>query len=299
MVSFRYHLISLGAVLLALAAGVVLGAGPLSTQVSSALEKPAPTTKAVSSATVQALRARVAADDAFAVATAKTLVSGHLHKTRVVIVVAPGTPLPLVAATTSLLTQAGATVAGSITLTPAWFDPAQATVLSGITSSLAPAGTADTSNNPAGQPAAALAAALLTKTSSALGQPSDTATALVAGLVQAGFLTRSGQPDEPSSLAVLLSPATLRNQAGVLPLAEALQQAGKGVAVAAPTGSAAAGGVLALLRGNATARAQVSGVDSLDLVSGRVAVVLALSQLKAGGHGQYGSGPGADSAVPR
>ena len=43
MVSFRYHLVSLGALLLALAAGVVLGAGPLSAKVSDALDKPVAT----------------------------------------------------------------------------------------------------------------------------------------------------------------------------------------------------------------------------------------------------------------
>ena len=69
--------------------------------------------------------------------------------------------------------------------------------------------------------------------------------------------------------------------------------------LAAPGGSAAAGGVIALLRGDATARAAVSSVDSLDVPAGRVAVVLALAQQKAGGHGQYGSGPGADAPVPR
>ena len=79
----------------------------------------------------------------------------------------------------------------------------------------------------------------------------------------------------------------------------ALDHAGKGAVVAGVTGSAAPGGVVASLRGDAATRAAVSGVDSLDLPAGRVAVVLALAQQKAGGHGQYGSGPGADAPVPR
>lgn len=299
MVSFRYHLVSLGAILLALAAGVVLGAGPLSVKVSSAIERPAPTSTAPSAATVNTLKARVSAGDAFVVATAKTLVSGQLRKARVVLVVAPGTSQPLVAAVTALLGMAGATVSGTVALTPAWFDQGQATVRDGITSQLAPAGTANASGVPGGQAAAALSAALLTRGSSALGKPSDTATALLAGLAQGGFLTRSGQPDQSSSLAVLLAPATLAHDPGLLPLATALQAAGKGAVLAAPGGSAAAGGVIALLRGDATARAAVSSVDSLDVPAGRVAVVLALAQQKAGGHGQYGSGPGADAPVPR
>jgi hypothetical protein len=299
MVSFRYHLVSLGALLLALAAGVVLGAGPLSAKVSNALDKPASTASGPSTATLTQLQARVSAGDAYVVATAKALVTGQLRKTRVVLVVAPGTPQPLVGGVTDLIAAAGGTVSGSVSLTKAWFDPLQATVLDGITSQLAPAGTADTSGAVGAQPAAALAAALLTRSSSAVGQATDTATALLSGLVQGGFLTQSGQPDQASSLAVLLTPATLDHPESLLALMNALDHAGKGAVVAGVTGSAAPGGVVALLRGDAVARAVVSGVDSLDLPTGRVAVVLALAQQKAGGHGEYGSGPGADAPVPR
>jgi Copper transport outer membrane protein, MctB len=302
MVSFRYHLVSVGAVLLALAAGVVLGAGPLATKVATALAPAKPADTATAAAAVSALKARAAAGDAFIAATTKSLVSGELHKTRVVLVLAPGTPASLVAAVTGMLVAAGATVTGSVSLTPAWSDPAQATVLDGIATQLAPASTASTgtgSNGGTAQAAAALSAALLTRQSSALGQTSDPATALLAGLTQGGFLTRTGQPDKAASLAVLLAPATVPNAAGLLPLMTALRAAGRGVVVAGATGSATAGGVLATLRGDSTAKAQVSGVDSADVVTGRIALVLALAQQKAGGHGQYGSGAGADAPVPK
>jgi Copper transport outer membrane protein, MctB len=299
MVSFRYHVVSLGVALLALAAGVVLGAGPLSSKVNTALAGPAPTDTAAAAATVAGLRARVVAGDAYVAATAKTLVTGQLRKTRIVLVLAPGTPPALATAVTDLLGVAGATVTGSVSLTQAWSDPGQATVLNGITTQLAPAATAATAGSPGAQAAAALAAALLTKSSSALGQPSDSSTALLAGLVQGGFLTRSGQPDRAASLAVLLAPATITNAVGLLPLMTALDQAGKGAVVASGSGSAASGRVIGVLRGYAPARALVSGVDSVDIPAGRVALVLALAQQKSGGHGQYGSGPGADSPVPR
>jgi hypothetical protein len=302
MVSFRYHLVSVGAVLFALAAGVVLGAGPLSTRVSSALTPPAATSSAASTAAVTALKASVAGQDAYIASTAKALVTGQLRKTRVVLVVAPGTAPGLQAAVTAMLVEAGATVTGSVTLTPAWVDPNQATVLDGIAGQLAPANTAPTTAGGAAQAAAALAAALLTRQSSALGQTSDPATALLAGLVQGGFLTRSGSPDRAASLAVFLGPAggpAPTAAAGFVPLMAALEAAGKGAVVAGATGSARPGGLVAALRADAASRNQVSGVDSVDQVSGRVAVVLALAQQKAGGHGQYGSGPGADAPVPR
>ena len=300
MVSFRYHLVSLGAVLLALAAGVVLGAGPLSGQVSKALSTPtAADSAAATGETITGLKARVYAGDAYVAATAKTLLAGQLKKTRVVLVVAPGTPPATVTAVADLLTAAGATVSGTVILAPAWFDPAQATVLNGITTQLAPATTASTDGTPGSAASAALAAALLSKTAGASAQTSDPATALLAGLIQGGFLTRTGQPDQGASLAVLLAPATFKNQALLLPLLTGLDGAGKGAVVAAPAGSAATGGVVALLRADPTARATVSGIDSVDQPAGRVAVVLALAQQKAGGHGQYGAGPGADAPVPK
>jgi Copper transport outer membrane protein, MctB len=299
VVSFRYHLVSVGAVLLALAAGVVLGAGPLSTKVSEALTPAKPSASVDTGATVAALKASAAAKDAYIAATSRALVTGQLHRTRVVLVLAPGTPARLAASVTAMLVQAGATVSGSVSLTVAWADPGQATVLDGITNQLAPPGTAVTTGSGAAQAAAALAAALVTRQASALGQTSDPATALLAGLVQAGFLTRTGSPDQAASLAVLLAPVTEPNAAGLLPLMSALRTAGRGVVVAAPTGSAKPGGAVAVLRGDAATRALVSAVDSADVVTGRVAVVLALVQQRAGGHGQYGSGPGADAPVPR
>lgn len=298
MVSFRYHVVSLAAVLLALAAGVVLGAGPLAGKVNTAIEHPKATSSAPTAATLATVKARLAAEDSYVAATAGSLVSGQLRKTRVVLVIAPGTSAGLVAAVTAVLSQAGATVSGSVSLTAAWSDPGQATVLDGITSQLAPANTAP-SATPAGQAAAALAAALLTRSTSALGQSSDPATALVAGLVQGGFLTRSGSPDKAASLAVLLTPAKVADAAALLPLMTALDTAGRGAVVAGVQGSADPGGPVALLRASAADASAVSGVDSVDLLAGRVALVLALAQQRSGGHGQYGSGPGADAPVPR
>jgi hypothetical protein len=42
----------------------------------------------------------------------------------------------------------------------------------------------------------------------------------------------------------------------------------------------------------------VTTVDDLDLVQGRVATTLALAELRNGGRGHYGYGPGADAPLP-
>ncbi|HEY5187103.1 MAG TPA: copper transporter, partial [Actinomycetes bacterium] len=104
-----------------------------------------------------------------------------------------------------------------------------------------------------------------------------------------------------AAAAVLLSPAKVTAEAApsLLPLGPALSTAsGGGVVLGGPTGSAAATGLVGMVRADATARAVVSTADVADLTSGRVALVLALAQARTGKHGAYGAGPSADAPVP-
>jgi hypothetical protein len=218
---------------------------------------------------------------------------------RVVLVVAPGTPAAVVTDVSTLVRAAGAELSGQVLLAATWTDPAQSTVLAGITQQLAPQSTKTGTGSPASAAASALAASILTTKPAQLGQSSDPATALLAALVQGGFATLKGDPSQASSLAVLLGPAAAAGGgAAWLPLADALAAAGSGSVVAAPRGSASAGGLVGAVRGDLASRTAVSTVDCADLASGRLALVLALVQDRAGRHGHYGVGPGADSPLP-
>jgi hypothetical protein len=301
VVNLRYHLVSLAAVLMALAAGVVLGAGPLANAVSQTIG-PAATPSASASASTQAALAQLQAttgyDDAAIAALSAKVVKGTLNGTRVVVVVAPGVSVELTNGTADLLRSAGATVTGVVHLTPAWTDPSQATVLAGITDQLAPPDAKPGDGSQASASASALAAAVLATKRADLGVASVPATALLAGLQQGGFLTLTGTPDRAAGLAVLLGPSSARSGAGLAPLAAALAAAGTGAVTAAPRGSAAASGLVGMIRADAKARATVTTVDCVDLAAGRVALVLALARDRAGHHGQYGLGPGADAPLP-
>jgi hypothetical protein len=301
VVSLRYHLVSLAAVLMALAAGVVLGAGPLAEAVSGAVgPETTPSAQAGSSAQAAAvaqLRAVTSYDDAAIAAVSPKAVKGTLNGTRVVLVVAPGVPADQVSKTSDLLRAAGSTVSGVVRLTPAWSDPTQATVLAGITDQLAPADTKAGDGSQASSAASALAAALLATKPADIGSTSDSATALLAGLAQGGFLTQAGSPDSAAGLAVLLGPSG-RTGAALAPLAVALSAAGTGAVTAAPRGSAAANGLVGTLRSDAKTRASVTTVDAVDLAAGRLAAVLALARDRTGHHGQYGIGPGANAPLP-
>ena len=298
MVSLRYHVVSLGAALLALAAGVVLGAGPLSTRVNDAVT-------AAPAASPGTDRARtdkqLAYAEAYASATANKVVSRTLGGTRIVVLIVPGTPVGVVTDVVALLGRTGAKVTAQVTLKPAWLDPTQSTVLSGITGQLAPPDTQpDASGTSYGQASSALSAALLTRQAGAAPAASEPADALLAGLKQGGFLSASGTPEVRANLAVVLTPATsaAASSAALLPLGPALDAASAGAVVGGPIGSADGTGEVAAIRRDAGAKAAVSTVDDVDTVTGRVAVVLALAQQFAGRQGHYGRGPGAVSPVP-
>ena len=302
MVSLRYHLVSLAAVLMALAAGVVLGAGPLANAVSDTIgptTSPSPQAGSTAQAAALAqLQAVSGYDDAAIAAVSARAVKGTLPGTRVAVVVAPGVTADQLGRTTDLLRAAGSTVSGVVRLTAAWTDPTQATVLAGITDQLAPADTKAGDGSQASSAASALAAALLATKGADIGATSESATALLAGLSQGGFLTQTGSPDRAAGLAVLLGPPRRRRARGTHRSPRRSAAAGTGAVTAAPRGSAAPAGLVGTIRADAKDRAAVTTVDCLDLAAGRLATVLALAKDRTRHHGQYGLGPGADSPLP-
>lgn len=119
MVNFRYHLVSLIAVFLALAVGVVLGAGPLQRGIGRSWDDGA-TRGGASPSDASALRADVDAQDAFVDAVAKDALPGTLDGVSVATVALPGAESADVSRVGSYLKRAGATVVGAVALTRDW-----------------------------------------------------------------------------------------------------------------------------------------------------------------------------------
>jgi hypothetical protein len=300
VVNFRYHLVSLGAVFLALAAGVVLGAGPLSKAVSQTVSvADGSDTAAKQQASV--LKARIAYDDAYVASTAASAVTGTLTGTSVVLVVMPGTTPAEVSGVTARIKVAGATLTGQVTLNPSWADPAQSSVLADISDRLAPPEAATVAGTPYQHAAEAVASSITTRAPSLVGKVTDPATALLTGLSEGGFITLSGNPAAHAQIAVVLAPARTTTPAAYLPLALALDRKGAGAVVGGAYGSGSGSGFVAAIRADDAARASLATQDTADLVSGEVGVTLALAWQRTQGpvaNGQFGAGPGATAAVP-
>ena len=142
MISLRYHVVSLAAVFLALTVGVVLGATGISDRLLGAVATKADgLTGQVQQLTAQrdALAAAQRADDEFARRIGPAAVRGVLQGQSVALVTS-GADGPSRDAVVGLLRQAGATVTGTVALTPAVTDPARADQLRQLTGTLLPAG---------------------------------------------------------------------------------------------------------------------------------------------------------------
>ncbi len=308
MITFRYHIVSLTAVLLALAAGVVLGAGPLDGQLGAGgiTSEEQQAELDTLNAQVRSVQARVSYDDAAAAALAPAVLPKKLKRMSVVVVVTPGVEPGQVTALSEAVRASGAVVTGVVDILPAWLDPDQGTVLGSLASQLVPADAELPSGGVYAKAGAALATALVTNSAVPLTEPNQTSVALLTGFEEGGFIDTTGEPAVQAQLALVVSPsaakettpeaATAANDA-LLPLVAALD-AGQGAVLGGAEGSAGPGGLVAALRESGPVRRTVSSVDVADLPSGVIASVLALAQQSAGGSGQYGIGPGADAAMP-
>lgn len=118
MMNFRYHLVSLIAVFTALAIGVILGAGPLQTSISTALSSPGGAT--ADAQTLAQTQKNAQAEAAGVTALAGKSLPGTLNGVNVVTVSLPGATPSDVDQVRKDLTTAGASVVGRVSLTNNW-----------------------------------------------------------------------------------------------------------------------------------------------------------------------------------
>jgi hypothetical protein len=310
MIDFRYHLVSLIAVFLALAVGIVVGTaalnGPVQTNLNNNLSRVTDENRGLES-DVTGLRAQLGASDAFAQAVAPRLVRGTLQDERVLLVTTPQTPADLVERVSPLLEQAGARVSGRLQLLPALADPQQRTLVEDLVAQVVPAGV-ELPETGAVERATTELAAALTRTAEGEGVEPEEAQAVVSAFSEAGLVEFSS-PDEtlqPATLAVVLTgtapqaltPPEQAQQLAVVTLAGALDSRAQGAVVAGATGSADDRGTVRALRSTEALVREVSSVDNADRGTGLVTLVLALGEQRRGGAGAYGTGEGASTALP-
>lgn len=314
MVDFRYHLVSIIAVFLALAVGIVVGTaalnGPIQDGLRSSIDRLADDKRGLED-DVEQLRGQVAASDEFAVALGPELVGDVLEGQRVLLVTTAGTPGGSADRLRPLLTEAGASVTGRLEVRSALGEPEQRQVLEDIVAQVVPAGIELPEGEPVERAAAELAAALSTGRGTDPVETAD-AQAVIAAFEEADmidFQPEPGAEDALSSatLVLVLAPtgpeeqpdtAAQQQLEALLTVADAFDERSRGVVVAGPSSAAADGGLVQALRQQSSLSPEISSVDNVDRGIGQVAAVLALAEQAADGVGQYGAGPGAAAPLP-
>lgn len=312
MIDFRYHLVSITAVFLALALGIVVGTaalnGPIQDGLRRSIQDQAQDKRELES-DVRSLQSQVAASDEFAAVLGPDLVADQLADERVLFVTTPATPDELAERLRPLLADAGATVTGELEVLPALAAAASRQLLDDLVAQVVPAGIDLPDGTPVERAAAELAAAL---TSGPDTEPVDTgeAQAVVSAFEEADLVRFSAQDESvlrSATLVVVLGAegadgnvdsSESQQQEALLALAQALDERSAGVVIAGPERSAEDGGIVRALREESVLLDSLSTVDNADRGVGLVAVVLALAEQLSGGSGQYGAGPGAAAPLP-
>ncbi len=311
MIDFRYHLVSIVSIFLALAVGIVLGAGPLQGEIGDTLSREVAGLREDKAQLNTELEQSTAARDALDAYIAETntgVLSGALQDRRVALVVLPGSDAAVAEATAAGLRSAGAAVVSTTSVTDSWVSGDEATAAARDTAVSAAASRSgvDVGETGAVSPRDVLLAALLTAPRGAAVEPVVPAMAVEALrlLSDADLVEVDTEGFQAADLVVVVSGVVTSGEGDArataaerwVDLSIALDDHSAGAVVVSETTTASSGtSVLAAVRNDATATRGVSTVDNAGTALGQASIVHGLVQQLAGEVGQYGVAEGADA----
>ena len=321
MIDFRYHLVSIVAVFLALAIGIVLGSTELQGTTIDALRLSSnQLNKELSASNNQrdTYEQQVGADQQFLTTAEPRLLANELPGMRIVLVTEPGASSAVISGIKQAAAFADATITGEVALQPSFNDLSGATQSSlyQLNSALASTDqtvlTTPSDQQTANQQQAAqlIGTAILATTTAGetQGISGPDAQTLISAYAQAGYLSiSSGSPyTDRATLAVIVTPATVPSDGQndpasqvLLALAQEFASESAATVVVGSTAGSASGSAISVLRSSSVS-SQVSSVDNADTTIGQVSTMWALAyQLGGGKANSYGiSGASAVSPVP-
>ncbi len=307
MINFRYHIVSLMAVFLALAVGIAVGVS-----LSPSLDKGLLDQAGQDRDQVAALRTELARRDnldtyrsTYDQRTASLVLPGQLTDTRVALVVMPDAPTAVVAAVGDAVVQAGGQVVTKVEVSADVFDASRAAAVEQDLAELSQVGISD-AMTPATKVGWCLARALTNKTS---GARDPYAKNVGRTLAAAGLVDVREDVDDTAQLVIVVTAATPTTPpaddvlTAHVQLETALHDQGGatdhvGVVVAGPDSDGLVGTDVGTIRTTSPAADVLSTVDVADLPSGVVTTVLAGKEQLADGQGHYGALARADDALP-
>jgi hypothetical protein len=309
VIDFRYHLVSLIAVFLAVALGIIIGTTALNEPILADIEGQVAELeqdKRGLEDLSQSLQAQLDTSQAFDDAVAPALVNGTLTDTSVLLVLANEEIAPeTVEAVSAMIGEAGGTVAGQLTLLPAYTDPSTEAALEGyVTGGGLPSGVQLPEADDAGQLVGALLAQVLMAAPDGTEPDPAATSSVLAGLSALDVLSQDSDSVVPADYAIVLASGAFtgddaaERSGALVDLVNALDAAGSGAVVAGDPDSAAETGLVGVIRADPTLSAAVSTVDNVTATAGRISAVLALGQESEGTSGKYGTGEDTQPVPP-
>jgi hypothetical protein len=306
VINFKYHVVSLTAVFLALAIGLIVGTAALNGPLSDELKHQVTQLSAQNQqyrSQVNSLKTEVNQKEQFVTQIAPLVLPGKLAGRHVLVVSTQQSDAD-VKSVQSDLELAGATVTGHVTIEDNFVKPDNNGPLLDL------AATTLNTNAITGLPAnsdgvetstALLAAALMNHVPAV---PRQSQQEILSAYKSAGYIDYDTVPTGPAEAVVVLAglpytdqDATKENQ-NTLTMVTGFDKAGPIVLGASTT--AGSGNVVGAVRGDASLSKTVSTVDNDNTLQGVLAVTLALNeQVVYGRTGHYGLASSAEASLPK
>ena len=307
MIDFRYHVVSIVAVFLALALGLFLGSTTLQGRVFNDLKgRTDKVTKERDALTSQlaAANAHIKAEDAFNKALLPSAVGGRLAGQLVSVVSAPGTSDSVRKQVVAAIDAAGGTLSADIRLQSAIVDPKNEAFLTALTQRVTVPGHPETNAADGVDRAAAQLAAVLGLRPSSRAVPATTAETVLSAYSTGKLLTIGSTVanPRPGTLAVVLTGSApsatadttqvTAQQTFLLDLVRDLDVTALGAVLAVPTPAPGSAPDVAAAAADVSGLTdKISTVTGVESAAGQITTVLALAAQADGVAGRFGFAP--------
>ncbi|MEU1888936.1 copper transporter [Micromonospora sp. WMMD987] len=308
MINFRYHVVSLTAVFLALAIGLVVGTAALNGPVADSLKETVNSLRKDNQQmrqSVNSLQKELDLEEDFAAEMAQIILPGKLTGKRVMVLSLP-TGREHTDGVLKSLQTAGATVTGRVDVQDKFVNPDNNTNLMELAVTAArptaPASTLPGNGNGVETSSALLASVLLDRPQGTPAVTDADRRAVLAAYANAGYLTSEEKVTGTAEAVVVVSGQpyvdkdSAKKDESVVKIAEQFDRTG---AIVVGGNGSAGGNLVAVVRGDPVLAQTISTVDNANTVQGQLVTSLALvQQLTEKRAGQYGVGDNA-TLVPR
>ncbi|WBC15400.1 copper transporter [Micromonospora sp. WMMA1998] len=310
MINFRYHVVSLTAVFLALAIGLVVGTAALNGPVADSLRENVNGLRKDNSLmrqSVNDMQKQLETEEDFAAEMAQLVLPGKLTGRRVLVLTLPS-GRDQTEGVIKMLRTAGADVTGRIDVQDKFINPDSNNNLLELAVTAARPNSAPTANLPGNGHGVETSSALLANV--LVERPAGSApvseadrSSVLQQYATAGYLTPEDKISGAAEAVVLVTGQpyvdkdSAKKDESVVKIAEQFDRAG--ALVVAGMGSTG-GNLVAVVRGDPVLSQTISTVDNANTVQGQLVTSLALAQqLTEKKTGQYGVGDNAAGLLPK